>query len=110
VRVHLKPRIGGFRLTKLNGVHVDGLAAELQTDEVKQWAARHAVDALDSALRYAVKQKLIAANPVASVEKSKPKASEIDFLTEEQAKLVREVSIGSPDPPLLAAALGTGCR
>src|SRR5262245_395384 len=37
VRVHLKPRIGGVRLAKLSGVHVEALAAELRADKVKPW-------------------------------------------------------------------------
>jgi integrase len=110
VRVHLKPRVGGIRLAKLNGVHVEGLAAELRTDKVKPWAARHAIDVLDYALNYAVKLRLIPANPCRSVDKPRPKRSEVAFLTPDQARLVREVSVGQPVHPLVATALGTGCR
>lgn len=110
VRVHLKPRVGGVRLAKVNGLHVEALAAELRNHGVKPWATRHAVDALDYALNYAVKLRLIPANPCRSVEKPKPKAAEVTFLTPEQARLVRHVSVGLPVHPLLAAALGTGCR
>jgi integrase len=109
-RVHLKPRIGGVRLVKLNGMHVEGLAAELAKDGVGAWAARHAIDALDSALNYAVRLKLIAANPCRSVDKPSPKRSEFIVLTPEQARLLREISIGSPVNPLLVTALATACR
>jgi integrase len=110
VRIHLKPRVGNVRLVKLNGVHIEALAAELQNDKVKPWAARHALDALDYALNYAVRLRLISSNPCRLIHKPKPKSAEMAFLTPEQAKLVREESVGMPVHPLLATALGTGCR
>lgn len=110
VRVHLKPRIGGVRLAKLNGIHVEGLAAELRNADVGPWAIRHAIDSLDACLNYAVRMKLVPTNPVHSVDKPAPKRSEFIFLTPEQAKLVREVSVGQAVHPLLVAALATACR
>jgi integrase len=109
-RVHLKPRIGGVRLAKLNGMHIEGLAAELANDGVGPWAARHAIDALDYALNYALRLKLIAANPCRSIDKPSPKRSEFIVLTPEQARLLREISVGSPVSPLLVTALATACR
>lgn len=110
VRVHLKPRVGNLRLVKLSGVHVEALAAELQTDKVRPWAARHSLDALDYALNYAVRLRLIPSNPCRLIHKPKPKSAEMAFLTPEQARLVRTTSADLPVHPLLAAALGTGCR
>jgi integrase len=110
VRVHLKPRVGGVRLAKLTALHVEGLAADLRSDKVKPWAARHALDALSAALNHAVKLKLIAVNPAAGLDKPTPKKAEAVFMTTDQARLVRQVSAGMPCGPLLAAALGTGAR
>jgi integrase len=110
VRVHLKPRVGGVRLAKLNGVHVESLAAELRNDGVRPWAARHALDALGSAMNFAIGKKWVSVNPCHSIEKPRPTAAEMLTLTEGQARLVREVSAGQAVHPLLVAALGTGCR
>lgn len=40
VRVHIGPRIGGLKLTKLNTLHVESLYTEMARDGVKPWAAR----------------------------------------------------------------------
>ena len=109
-RVHLKPRIGGVRLSKLNGIHFEGLITELRNDGVGPWAARHALDAFDYAMNYAVRLKLIASNPCRSIDKPTPKKGEIAFLTPPQARLVREGSAGFPIHPLLVTALATACR
>lgn len=92
VRVHLKPRIGGVKVAKLNGVHVEALAAELRAAEVGPWAARNAIDALDYALTYATRLRLIPANPCRTIDKPRPKAGEIAFLAPDQARLVRETA------------------
>jgi integrase len=110
VRVHIKPRIGGLKLAKLVPLHVEALAADMRADKVKPWAARHALDALSTALAHAVKLKLLAVNPAAGLDKPTPKGEERHFLTAEQAKLIRETASGMPCGALLAAALGTGCR
>jgi len=109
-RVHLKPRIGGVRLAKLNGIHIEGLAAELRNDGVGPWATRHAIDALDYAINYAVRLKIIAANPCRSIDKPTPKHGEVVSLTPEQARLGCEVSAGQPVHSLLVTALATACR
>jgi integrase len=109
-RVHLKPRIGGVRLSQLNALHVESLVAELANDKVKPHAARHAIDALDYALNYAARLKLIASNPCQAIKKPVPKPREPLFLTPDQARLVRTVSAGLPVHPLLVTALATACR
>jgi len=110
VRVHLQPRIGGVRLARVNAVHVQQLVIELHNDGVKPWAARHAIDVLDYALSYAVGLNRITSNPCQSIEKPRPNGRRPAFLTEDQARLVRELSAGLPVHPLLVTALGTGCR
>jgi site-specific recombinase XerD len=84
--------------------------AELRNDGVKPWAARHALDVLDYALNYAIRLKLINANPCHTIDKPRPRQAEVGFLTPEQTRLVREMSAGFPVKLLLEAALGTGCR
>ncbi|HVK09831.1 MAG TPA: hypothetical protein VM597_13735 [Gemmataceae bacterium] len=60
----------------------EALATELREAQVGPWAARNAIDALDYALTYAVKLKLIPTNPCRSIDKPKPKQGEVAFLTE----------------------------
>ena len=71
-------------MAKLNGIHIEGLAAELRNDGVGPWATRHAIDALDYAINYAVRLRLIAANPCRSIDKPTPKQGEVISLTPEQ--------------------------
>jgi integrase len=109
-RVHLKPRIGGIRLAEINGLHLEGLLAELRNDGVKPFAARHALDALNYALNFAVRLRLVGANPCRAIDKPTPKGRERDYLTPDQARLVRVESEGLPVHPLLVLALATACR
>jgi integrase len=110
IRVHLKPRIGGVWLANVNGLHVEGLLAELQASGVKPWAARHAIDVLDYALNSSVKLRLIRSNPCHSIDKPVPKKGEMMSLSAVQAKLVLEEGRDYSVYPLLAVALATGCR
>jgi site-specific recombinase XerC len=71
VNVHLRPRVGGVKLTKMNALHVEGLYAELHRAEVGPGAIENAAKALNGALNHAVRMRLISANPAKAVERPK---------------------------------------
>src|SRR5262249_27225477 len=79
-------------------------------DSVGPWAIRHAANALGAALNYACRLKLIPRNPAAAVPKPSEPKREMLCLTQVQARHFLLASRGRVVYPLLAVALGTGCR
>jgi hypothetical protein len=59
VKNHLRPRLGGLKLAKLNALHVESLYADLARDGVGATTIRHAASVLGVALSHACKLKLI---------------------------------------------------
>jgi integrase len=82
----------------------------MHRDEVKPFAIRDSAVALSIALNYAVRLKLIPANPAAAVGKPKTPKRDMLFLTDDQAKVVRSAAVGAVVGPLVVTALGSGCR
>lgn len=110
IKNHLKPRLGGVKLSKLNALHVEGLYADMVRDKVGPFAIRSAADVLSIALNAAVRLKLISSNPAAAVKKPKTPKREMLCLNDAQAKTVLAAAASAPIGPLVVAALGTGCR
>jgi integrase len=107
---HLRPRLGGLKLAKLTALHVESFYADLHNDGIGPWAIRHAANALGAALNHAVRLKLIGRNPAAAVPKPSEPKREMLCLTQDQARHFLAASRGRVVYPLLAVALGTGCR
>jgi integrase len=107
---HLRPRIGGLKLAKLTPLHVESLYADMHNDSVGPWAIRHAANALGAALNHACRLKLIRVNPASEVPKPREPKREMQTLTQSQARHFLLASQGRVVYPLLAVALGTGCR
>jgi integrase len=110
VKNHLKPRLGGVKLAKLNALHIEGLYADMARDKVGPFAIRSAADVLSIALNDAVRLKLIRSNPAAAVKKPKTPKREMLCLNEVAAKAVLNAAVGAPVGTLVTVALGTGCR
>jgi integrase len=112
VATHVKPRLGGIRLSALTSLHVESFYADLRNDGVAPWPIRHAANALGAALNYACRLKppLISRNPAAGVAKPSEPKREMVCLTQEQARHLLLSSGGRVVYPLLAVAVGTGCR
>jgi integrase len=107
---HVRPRLGAVRLERLTALHVESFYADLRNDGVGPWAVRHAANALGTALNHACRLKLIARNPAAAVPKPAEPKREMLCLTQEQARHLLATSRGRAVGPLLAVALGSGCR
>jgi len=110
VRVHLRPRLGGVRLDKLTTLHIEGLYADMHRDGVGAFAIRSAADQLGIVLNYAVRMKLIPANPAAAVAKPKLPKRDMLFLDGGQAHRLLAAGQGAAVGPLVALALGSGMR
>lgn len=110
VKNHVRPRLGGVKLQKLDALHVEGFYGEMHRDKVGPFAARGAADVLSIALNHAVRLKLIGTNPAAAIDKPKLPKREMLCLTDAQARAVRTAGLAVPVGPLLTVALATGCR
>ena len=110
VKNHLRPRMGGLKLTKVNALHVESFYADLARDGVGATTIRHAANVLGVALSHACNLKLIPFNPVAAIKKPKAPKRQMLFITPEQVKILLAAAKGRPCFPLVVLALATGCR
>jgi integrase len=110
VKNHLRPRMGGLRLSKVNSLHVESLYADMGRDRVGATTIRNAANVLGAAMSHACNLKLIPFNPVAAIKKPRPARNSMLFLTPEQVKLLLDAAKGQPSYPLIVTALATGCR
>jgi integrase len=110
VRLHVRPILGGVQLGKLRAVHVEACYAELERNGATAWTRKMAGTLLTSALRHAVRLKLIPFNPAADVVKARPEEKEMRFLTEPQAKQFLDAARGARLFALFALAVGSGMR
>lgn len=107
---HLRPRIGGLRLAKMNPLHVEGLYANMAEAKIGLPTIRTAANLLGTVLKYAAKKKLIAVNPAADVEKPKVTERDMIALDDIQAKHVLAAATKSQVNAIVTTALGTGMR
>lgn len=74
VKNHLKPKLGGVRLSQLNSLHVQNLMLTLDKDGVSAAMRRHVAVTLRAGLGYGVRMKLVSTNAALAVPlPSKPR-------------------------------------
>ncbi len=110
VRNHLHPRVGGVKLRKLTALGVESLYAELIAAGVGGWTVWAAAKVLNGALNFAVRVRLVPANPAKAVDRPKAPNREMLFLDDRQVRAVLDAAKGTAAYPLIAVALGTGAR
>jgi integrase len=115
VTVYLVPILGGVKLSKLSPLHVEQCYATMAKGfgERKPAGAstrKFAGVILSSALRHAVRIKLIPHNPAADVAKAKPAEREMKFMIGRQAKRFLFAAQGQGLYALFVTAVGTGAR
>lgn len=110
VRVHIRPHLGGVRLSQVTPMHVQNLSAAIGREDGSAWTQRMSGTLLHNAMRSAVRLRLIQSNPAAGVPRARPGEREMRILT---ARQVRDL-LGAARPErlfaLFALALGTGMR
>jgi integrase len=109
---HIRPYLARVRLAELTKLHVAGLYSSLRAAKVGAATVRRAADALAIALNYALKLDLIRSNPAEAKAVPKPKVPrrEMVALTHAQCRRLLAAARSKPVYPLLAVALGSGCR
>ncbi len=110
VKNHLRPRLGGVKLAKLNSLHIEAFYGDMRRDQVGAHTIRSVADVLSITLNYSVRMKLIPVNPAAAVPKPKTPKRDMLILDESQAKALRAAGRTAVVGPLIAVALGSGCR
>src|SRR5262245_38043071 len=88
VKNHLRPRVGGLKLAKVNALHVESLYADMARDGVGATTVRHAASVLGVAMSHACNLKLIPFNPVGAIKKPKAPKRHMLFLTPEQVTIL----------------------
>ena len=71
VKNHLRPRLGGLKLAKVNALHVESFYADMARDGVGATTVRHVANVLGVAFSHACKLKLLPFNPAAAIQKPK---------------------------------------
>lgn len=110
VRLHIKPYLGGFKLTDLRPAHFEKFFADLLKDGCSAGNAKKVSEVLSTALEKAVETGLLFFNPVASVAKPKPLSTEIVPFSPEEIRKIQEAAAGHRLAALFALAIGTGAR
>lgn len=110
VNAQLIPRLGSARLSSLTPLHVEGFYLGMARDGVGRTTARHAAKVLVAALRHAVGLRLLQSSPADGVALPSVPRREMLCLTQMQAQALLLAADGWSISPLIALALGSGCR
>jgi integrase len=108
---YLVPALGHLPLQSLEPRHIEELAARMLRDE--DYAPRtvsYALTILGTALKKAVRDRIIRYNPMDAVDKPSYQAVKYNLLSPQEVKRFREAIYPSPWYPLFWTALGTGAR
>jgi integrase len=119
IRLHVNPKIGSILLSKLRPEHIQRLINDLQTDSGRNDGKKGGLspatvikikNILHAAFKQAVKNSLMARNPIEAVEAPKLKQKEIKFLSPQEQETFVSVIKEDRFRPLFLVALGTGMR
>lgn len=110
IRIHIKPNIGGMRLTKLSVVNIQQLYSAMERDgrSARQRQYVHAV--LRRALSRAKFWGMIAVNPCELVERPSVAKKEMKFLDADQSQAFLKAAESDRLYALYVLALSTGLR
>lgn len=110
LRTHLLPVLGGVRLDRLRPSHVDAVVAALRVRGSAPATQRSVINVLAAVLDAAIREGLLADNPVRRVDRPKvPRSEAVHLTTEQLAALLAEVK-GTRLHPLVVTLAGTGLR
>ncbi|MEO6808141.1 MAG: tyrosine-type recombinase/integrase [Isosphaeraceae bacterium] len=107
---HINPFLGNIRLNKLGLIHLESWLAEMETGGRSDWTRHQAATTLATALKRAVRMRLIPFNPAADLVKPQPKGREVSVYSEEQAKQLLATSTAHRLHAIYALALTSGMR
>ena len=110
IRLRLKPTLPDIALSQLRSIHVEGAYTTIRLRGASPSVCQSAAEVLHSALRDAVRLKMIPFNPTEGVDRPKYRRPEMTALSREQALLFLEAASGDRLFALYVVALDTGMR
>ena len=110
IRVHIRPRIGSIRLSKLRDTDIQRMLAEMDRDNVSARRRQQAYGLMRTALKQARRTGLIRYNPCEGVDKPRWQPPAARFLSAAQVGQLLEVMRTDRYWPLYALAIATGLR
>ena len=110
IRLHVNPRIGGLQLSKLTATHIEALYAELAHDGVSARNRQLVHARLYTALKKAVRLKLIPHNVCVDVDRPVAPKKEFPVLNPEQASQFLTAAREDRLFALYVVAVATGLR
>lgn len=110
VRLRINPSLGGVRLSKVTPLHVEQLFASLERDGVSARGRQMTGTMLHTALRDAVRLRLIPYNPATDVAKPKPRKQEMQIYDAEQAARFLDAASEDRLHAMYVLAVDTGMR
>jgi integrase len=109
-RLQIAPRIGRVKLAALTSVHVANLYAQMLNDGVSASLTRKVATTLGTALRSAVRMRVVSFNVADGVAKPKSGRKEIHVFTPEQVGSFLAVAAADRLEALYVVAVDSGCR
>lgn len=110
MRRHVIPTLGAVPIAKLTPEHVRVLIGKLSGSGLSATTVAMVRDTLSTAMRRAVKDRLIAFNPLEAVDGLTRSRSHAYTLTAEQARTFLRAAAGDPLEAVYVVALRTGLR
>jgi integrase len=110
IRLHLVPHLGRVRIGKLTALHVEQLYSDMATAGASAHEQKKVGTVLRTALKHAVKNRLLGHNVACDVPKPKPVKEEIHPLDQSQAGQFLKAAQKDQLHPLYTLALDSGMR
>jgi integrase len=108
VRLHIGPRLGGVLLKALQPAHLTALLSAMERDSKTPRLRQMVYAVLHTALRDAVKTKLLARNPAAAVDRPRVPRKEIRALDLAEVRKLLDAAQGDPLEALYVLAVASG--
>jgi integrase len=110
LRLHVLPAIGHLRVADVRPSHLERLAVTLVKGGMHPNTARKALSTARTVFTAAVRDELIARNPVTHARKPKRERGRIDPLPADQLAAIVAAAPAYAAGPLVALLAGIGCR
>ena len=110
LRRYVRPQLGSRRLADVTPLDIQALYSRMTQKGLSARTVRFLHSVLSSALKQAVKWRLVAQNAAAFVDLPKQQRNEMDSLDAAQAQALLEAAKGKTCEPMIALALTTGMR
>ena len=106
--LHVLPVIGSTKLSKIRPLHVEAVLTEAKDKGLSDRSRLHVYRCLFTALKSAVRWRLIPSNPAEGVHAPKARTTEIEAMTPDDAKAVLEAVQDTDLYVPCVLGLGTG--